>query len=507
MNSTNVVQEISDDEQLDPSNNEINVTEHQQGYSTENYHEDDPLFIGTEDGEQLEQPRASQHPWLSHNFHSTTSVNERRHTEPVRPGLQKRSNSLRSKLSIRNSAYTIPRHSHELIHLIESEDNPIVNEQERLRNSIMSKRELKKKRRETMEDEKVAVGNKVGEGHSNYIMAYSMLTGIRVSVSRYSGPMKPLSDLDFWATKKLAFDFSGTELTPSSKYSFKFKDYAPEVFRELRSIFGLDPADYLMSLTSKYVLSELGSPGKSGSFFYYSRDYRFIIKTIHHSEHRKLRASLKEYHNYVKKNPGTLISQFYGLHRLKIKVNGVPRKIHFLVMNNLFPTKTIDRQYDLKGSTDGRYTRKNPTGSEPPTKTVVYKDLNWLEDGYGLKLKSPDKVKLVNQLRSDVKILQKLKIMDYSMLIGVHHIIPGEVDEESGGGVKFYQCLKSDDNDCIYYIGVIDCLTGYTVMKRAETLMRRIGRQKNFSCINAHDYGDRFIKFMESHVFSKDKVD
>jgi hypothetical protein len=33
----------------------------------------------------------------------------------------------------------------------------------------------------------------------------------------------------------------------------------------------------------KYILSELGSPGKSGSFFYFSRDYKYIIKTIHHS--------------------------------------------------------------------------------------------------------------------------------------------------------------------------------------------------------------------------------
>ncbi len=68
----------------------------------------------------------------------------------------------------------------------------------------------------------------------------------------------------------------GNELTPSAKYDFKFKDYAPWVFRELREdCFQLDPADYLLSLTAQYILSELGSPGKSGSFFYFSRDYRF----------------------------------------------------------------------------------------------------------------------------------------------------------------------------------------------------------------------------------------
>ena len=55
----------------------------------------------------------------------------------------------------------------------------------------------------------------------------------------------------------------GNELTPSAKYDFKFKDYAPFVFRDLRERhFRLDPADYLLSLTAKYILSELGSPGE-----------------------------------------------------------------------------------------------------------------------------------------------------------------------------------------------------------------------------------------------------
>ena len=105
---------------------------------------------------------------------------------------------------------------------------------------------------------------------------------------RMSGKIKrSLSDEDFTARHKFSFDIIGNELTPSAKYDFKFKDYAPWVFRTLREdSFQLDPADYLLSLTSKYILSELGSPGKSGSFFYFSRDFRFIIKTIRPSTKR-----------------------------------------------------------------------------------------------------------------------------------------------------------------------------------------------------------------------------
>jgi 1-phosphatidylinositol-4-phosphate 5-kinase len=41
------------------------------------------------------------------------------------------------------------------------------------------------------------------------------------------------------------------------------------LLRELREdCFQLDPADYFLSLTAQYILSELGSPGKSGSFYF-----------------------------------------------------------------------------------------------------------------------------------------------------------------------------------------------------------------------------------------------
>ncbi|KAJ1551686.1 Phosphatidylinositol-4-phosphate 5-kinase, partial [Cladochytrium tenue] len=164
----------------------------------------------------------------------------------------------------------------------------------------------------------VVVGTPVKEGHANYMLMYDMLTGIRVSVSRCNArPFRPLEDADFVAAHKLAFDVSGNEMNPSGHYDFKFKDYAP-----------------WMSLTGKYVLSERGSPGKSGSFFYYSQDYRFIIKTIHRSEHRFLRRILRNYYEHVLRNPDTLLTRVLGMHRVKLPGN---RKIAFVVMGNVFP--------------------------------------------------------------------------------------------------------------------------------------------------------------------------
>ena len=226
----------------------------------------------------------------------------------------------------------------------------------------------------------------------------------------------------------------GNELTPSAKYDFKFKDYAPWVFRELREdYFHLDPADYLLSLTAKYILSELGSPGKSGSFFYFSRDYRFIIKTIHHSEHKFLLSILKEYHSHVKNNPHTLLSRFYGLHRVKLPRG---RKIHFVIMNNLFPPhKDIHESYDLKGSTVGREYPEEKAKQNP---RAVLKDLNWINRGKMLELGPEKRALLTEQLRRDSELLRKLHVMDYSLLVGIHNMQRGNRDNVRKNTLKVF---------------------------------------------------------------------
>lgn len=56
------------------------------------------------------------------------------------------------------------------------------------------------------------------------------------------------------------------------------------MFRTLRKLFRVDPADYMISLCGNDALRELSSPGKSGSFFYLTNDDRYMIKTMKKSE-------------------------------------------------------------------------------------------------------------------------------------------------------------------------------------------------------------------------------
>ncbi|KAH9912295.1 SAICAR synthase-like protein [Epithele typhae] len=391
-------------------------------------------------------------------------------------------------------------------------------------------------------DDRPLVGNLIGEDHVNYVLMYNMLTGIRIAVSRCQAKIRrPLTDEDYTARHKYSFDIVGNELTPSAKYDFKFKDYAPWVFRELREdYFHLDPADYLLSLTAKYILSELGSPGKSGSFFYFSRDYRFIIKTIHHNEHKFLRRILKQYYEHVKTNPHTLLSRFYGLHRVKLPHG---RKIHFVIMNNLFPAhKDVHETYDLKGSTVGREYSEEKAAQNP---RAVLKDLNWINRGKTLELGPEKRALLTEQLRRDSELLKTIGVMDYSLLIGIHNMRRGNRDnvrrntlrvfspdmplisrkktvskvsrigvitlpEEDTGERQhfiFYQDeggLRATDEgngdmDTIYYLGVIDILTPYNTLKKLEHLWKGMQADRHkISPVPAVEYAGRFFSFMKA---------
>ncbi|KAJ3178212.1 Phosphatidylinositol-4-phosphate 5-kinase [Geranomyces variabilis] len=273
-------------------------------------------------------------------------------------------------------------------------------------------------------EKEVLVGTPVKEGHENFVLMYDMLTGIRVAVSRCQAkPSRVLVKEDFKACHKMTFDFAGTELTPSSRYDFKFKDYAPWVFRCVRDAFNVDPAEYLLSLTGKYVLSELGSPGKSGSFFYYSSDYRYIIKTIKKGEKKALMGFITWYYEHCRTNPNTTLCRILGLHRVKLKGN---RKLHFVVMLNVFPpNKDIHEMYDLKGSTVGREFPEELAKDDP---RAVLKDLNWMARGRKLRLGPAKSTLLIEQLEKDVQFLIKHKIMDYSLLVGIHDLKRGNTE-------------------------------------------------------------------------------
>ena len=176
--------------------------------------------------------------------------------------------------------------------------------------------------------------------HDNWSLMASMMMGIQKSVSSLINENGQLSRKDF----KLQYKF---ELRPAEVTSMDnelesysksiFYDYAPYVFNEIRKLNSITPKmvglslnQYLSSLGTESVVNnllkgelssfnELISAGKSGSFFYYSANGKFILKTISKEEFTVLLDILPNYYDHLKKNPKTLMCKFYGLHKIIFK--------------------------------------------------------------------------------------------------------------------------------------------------------------------------------------------
>eukprot|EP00983_Pelagomonas_calceolata_P126266 1161289-Pelagomonas_calceolata.AAC.7 len=61
------------------------------------------------------------------------------------------------------------------------------------------------------------------------------------------------------------------------------------------------------------------SPGKSGAVFLLSNDDQYFVKTVKKNEVDLLCSILPRYYNHVVNHPHTLLTKFYGLHKITLK--------------------------------------------------------------------------------------------------------------------------------------------------------------------------------------------
>ncbi|KAK6132381.1 hypothetical protein DH2020_033872 [Rehmannia glutinosa] len=258
-------------------------------------------------------------------------------------------------------------------------------------------------------------GQTISKGHKNYDLMLNLQLGIRYSVGKHASILRDLKLSDFDPKEKFwtKFPSEGSKITPPHQSGeFRWKDYCPVVFRHLRELFQVDPADYMLAICGNDALRELSSPGKSGSFFYLTQDDRFMIKTVKKSEVKVLIKMLPSYYKHVCRYENSLVTKFYGVHCVK-PVGGV--KTRFIVMGNLFCSEyRIHRRFDLKGSSHGRTTDK-PKGEIDETTTLKDLDLNYM-----FRLQTNWYQELIKQIDRDCEFLETERIMDYSLLVGLH---------------------------------------------------------------------------------------
>jgi len=233
---------------------------------------------------------------------------------------------------------------------------------------------------------------------------------------------KPLTVTDFDTYLKVRFPRIGSEITPPhSSSDFKWKLYSPEVFKRLRRDWGVDESEFMLSICGEQALKEMNSAGKSGSIFFASTDERYIIKTMRKVEMKALLKMLPKYYRHMQENEDSLLTKFFGVFSVKPSQG---KKVRFIVMANLFcDSLEIHDTYDLKGSTLGRFTsietRMKANSLESTTESgVILKDLDL---GFKFRLEKSKRDLFIRQVSLDLKLLEELNIMDYSLLVGVHY--------------------------------------------------------------------------------------
>jgi 1-phosphatidylinositol-4-phosphate 5-kinase len=268
---------------------------------------------------------------------------------------------------------------------------------------------------------------KINKDHPEFELTYDMMLGIRTTVSKAEAvPDRALTDEDFTVSNSLTFPAKGSNFTPAHEMrNFKFKDYAPDVFRQIRERFGIDASEYLLCVCGNFKYLEFISNSKSGQFFFYSHDRKYMIKTVSQAECKFLRKILPDYYHHIMTYPNTLLTRFYGMHRVKPHKK---KEVHFLIMGSIFFTKKyIHTIFDLKGSTQGRAATKKERQKED---TCVYKDLDFLEAKTKISIGPVRAQLLMEQLAVDTKLLCENNIMDYSLLLGVHYKDKGQQQDE-----------------------------------------------------------------------------
>ena len=131
------------------------------------------------------------------------------------------------------------------------------------------------------------------------------------------------------------------------------------------------------SLSPKFNLNQVfkagEGAGKSGSFFFFSHDKKFIIKTMSTEElllFQKLHPNLAEHH---KKNPMSLLAKIVGVFSIS---SSRTSDVHIILMENALQIENqanLKFIFDLKGSLSGRAVK----GKIKSTTTL--KDLNFLK--------------------------------------------------------------------------------------------------------------------------------
>lgn len=281
----------------------------------------------------------------------------------------------------------------------------------------------------------------------------------------------------------LTISFEDESLTTGGKVKFSVTCYFAKQFDSLRKKCCPGEVDFVRSLSRCQRWSAQG--GKSNVYFAKSFDERFIVKQVTKTELDSFEDFAPVYFKYLtdslsSRSP-TCLAKILGIYQVSVKnlKGGKETKMDLMVMENLFFNRSISRVYDLKGSARSRYIED----TEGTNKVLL--DMNLLETlrTKPIFLGSKAKRSLERAIWNDTSFLASVRVMDYSLLVGV------------------------DDERKELVLGIIDFMRQYTWDKHLETWVKSsgiLGGPKNAppTIVSPKEYKRRFRKAMNTYFLT-----
>jgi len=289
--------------------------------------------------------------------------------------------------------------------------------------------------------------------------------------------------------------------------------------------------------------------------FFFSDDGLYLVKSINEAEAHKLMEILPAYRNHLETYPNSLLTKFFGLHRIMIShdcLGGIVcgyKSWWFTVQANICYTSLVMHEsYDLKGSTYHRRVSKKDQKFESAN---MYKDedfLDRIQQKGTLRLGTDTRNELLWQHGVDTAFLESLGIMDYSILLHIHDTTKAErgnmgfgstaqaltprsvftvatvarsvaaarlrrnSNKEDKDGESFEnqesrrhlgEAITSDDGSELYYIGIIDMLETFNLGRATQDFLMKafkaVAHQNaEHSSVEPKRYRERQMQFFRA---------
>ena len=150
--------------------------------------------------------------------------------------------------------------------------------------------------------------NKLKASDYSFKILLNMIMGIQIAVESTPN-ISNITKINQYLNS-MTYSIQTINFGEDKQEIFLLKEFAGIIFNNIRKICGfskekfissISPQDFIteMIISSSTIIEELCSTGSSGSLFYYTRDGKFILKTISKEEYRTIKRILPNYYNHL----------------------------------------------------------------------------------------------------------------------------------------------------------------------------------------------------------------